>query len=332
MTHPDWPLLVALGREFQEENPDAAGVAIQKRDGGIVVLKAPGRWDLLVRDPAFDYLTAFPAISAICHVRHATTGSPKVNRNNHPLVVGKVVGVHHGVIYNHRQIKVKRQAEVDSEVIFCLLDDQRPLEGLKGWGAVAHFDTRHPGKTFLGVSNFDLRMESIGKSHLFVSGPFGGMLDTPELGPSDCIYSLDLLGNMRVEMPFELDSISREEADRLMGWNRGRKGGMERCVPSAMSSHLQVKITGSSHQKGGEMIDHRDEHFTPAEARAKVGQRVRSRIAFSGVPKGTTGIVLEPDRKLVTLPIQWDLPGRSKPLVDWFSKSEYKDYLEEIAR
>jgi hypothetical protein len=35
--------------------------------------------------------------------------------------------------------------------------------------------------------------------------------------------------------------------------------------------------------------------FTLAEARAKAGQRVRARIAFSGVPRGTTGIVLEAD-------------------------------------
>ena len=75
------------------------------------------------------------------------------------------------------------------------------------------------------------------------------------------------------------------------------------------------------------MID-RDAQFTPAELRAKVGQRVRTTIAFSGVPKGTTGVVLEPDDN--TLPIQWDLPGRTRPLVDWFSKWEYQKYLEEI--
>jgi hypothetical protein len=75
----------------------------------------------------------------------------------------------------------------------------------------------------------------------------------------------------------------------------------------------------------------RDEHFTPAEALAKVGKRIRTTIAFSGVPQGTTGTILDPDDELMTLPIQWDLPGRARPLVDWFSKWEYEKYLEEIA-
>jgi hypothetical protein len=39
--------------------------------------------------------------------------------------------------------------------------------------------------------------------------------------------------------------------------------------------------------------------LTPAEAAAKVGKQVRTKIAFSGVPKGTTGTVLEPDDRLV---------------------------------
>ena len=73
-----------------------------------------------------------------------------------------------------------------------------------------------------------------------------------------------------------------------------------------------------------------DEHFTPLEARAKTGQRIKTLVAFSGVPKGTAGIVLEPTDEPVTLPIQWDLPGRIRPLVDWFSKWEYERYLLEI--
>ncbi len=74
----------------------------------------------------------------------------------------------------------------------------------------------------------------------------------------------------------------------------------------------------------------RDEYFSPAEARGKVGKRIRTTVAFSGVPKGTTGVALEPDDELVSLPIQWDLPGRTRPLVDWFTKWEYERYLEEI--
>ena len=44
------------------------------------------------------------------------------------------------------------------------------------------------------------------------------------------------------------------------------------------------------------------------------------------------GVVLEPDDELVSLPIQWDLPGRTRPLVDWFTKWEYEKYLADKLR
>ena len=60
----------------------------------------------------------------------------------------------------------------------------------------------------------------------------------------------------------------------------------------------------------GSVMTDRDEYITPAEFAAKVGKRMRTRIAFSGVPRGTSGTVLEPDDRLVSRPIQWHLPGR----------------------
>lgn len=54
--------------------------------------------------------------------------------------------------------------------------------------------------------------------------------------------------------------------------------------------------------------------------------KVMTKIAFSGVPKGTTGTA-ERDKRLWK--ITWDLERRStKPLVDWFSDSEFNQYLE----
>ena len=56
--------------------------------------------------------------------------------------------------------------------------------------------------------------------------------------------------------------------------------------------------------------------------------KIMTKIAFSGVPKGTTGTA-ERDKKLWK--ITWDLEGRStKPLllVDWFSDSEFNQYLD----
>ena len=62
--------------------------------------------------------------------------------------------------------------------------------------------------------------------------------------------------------------------------------------------------------------------------REKVGRTIRTRIAWSGVPRGTEGKVIEVDGKL--LMIEWKLPGRDKPLVDWFTEAEYAGFLEEV--
>lgn len=102
-------------------------------------------------------------------------------------------------------------------------------------------------------------------------------------------------------------------------------------------------------------------HFTKPEAEAKVGRKVQTSVAWSGVPKGTTGQVVRADSAgRVKLPfgesvevydvaIQWDLPAEpptvmssssagerftyirtGKPLMDSFTKSEYEKYLVEL--
>jgi len=63
----------------------------------------------------------------IGHTRARTKGSEKFNVNNHPIVCGKVIGVHNGVISNDDYLfdlnkALHRQGRVDSEIIFALLD------------------------------------------------------------------------------------------------------------------------------------------------------------------------------------------------------------------
>jgi hypothetical protein len=103
-------------------------------------------------------------------------------------------------------------------------------------------------------------------------------------------------------------------------------------------------------------------YFTQTEAQDRVGRRVQTRVAFSGVPEGTRGQVISADpvewarraadaaERVYDLAIQWDLPlprafadvvipagaapyvhiGLGKPLVDWFTKDEYERYLTEL--
>lgn len=67
-------------------------------------------------------------MSIIGHCRFPTKGSEDVNENNHPQVVGSMIGVHNGHITNDDELFEKfskvltRQAEVDTEIIFQLIN------------------------------------------------------------------------------------------------------------------------------------------------------------------------------------------------------------------
>lgn len=79
--------------------------------------------------------------AAILHTRMWTQGRPENNDNNHPIRSGNVVGVHNGGIWNDDSLwdllpEGSRQAEVDSEVIFALLD--KGHDALKDVQGIAH--------------------------------------------------------------------------------------------------------------------------------------------------------------------------------------------------
>lgn len=64
----------------------------------------------------------------IGHVRAETQGTRQDNKNNHPIICGRTIGVHNGIINNDYELFgqidpiVKRIAEVDSEIIFALIN------------------------------------------------------------------------------------------------------------------------------------------------------------------------------------------------------------------
>lgn len=130
---------------------DATGAAWVEYDAtakrsGILVSKAP------VPAAKFaGYLATMKKSTrrAILHTRYATQGSPQDNRNNHPIVRGKIVGVHNGVLTNDGAVfdylNEARSAEVDSEAAFALINRSAHhpadvLQSLKGRAALAWFD------------------------------------------------------------------------------------------------------------------------------------------------------------------------------------------------
>jgi hypothetical protein len=83
------------------------------------------------------------------------------------------------------------------------------------------------------------------------------------------------------------------------------------------------------------------QYFDERTALSKVGKRIQTLVDFSCVPKGTRGVVRRADpvnifngnngslSKFYRVAIEWHLPSRCFPLVDWFTKDEYERYLEE---
>ncbi len=107
-------------------------------------------------------------MSVIGHCRLPTKGSPENNLNNHPQVIGNIIGVHNGVIGNDDELfdsfsaLVDRKAEVDTEIIFQLINhfnksqNSRTIDAIKkttpylrGGYACAMHNTKQPYNMYL---------------------------------------------------------------------------------------------------------------------------------------------------------------------------------------
>jgi len=69
-----------------------------------------------------------PPLSILGHCRLKTKGTELNNKNNHPIICNKIVGVHNGCVSNDDELfktyvrVFERIGEVDSEIIFALID------------------------------------------------------------------------------------------------------------------------------------------------------------------------------------------------------------------
>jgi len=164
-------ILIDFGHLLEESTVrgiDATGVYVVNRDAEPVYLKAPvpadafiwgdyGFWELLKAHVGAD------TVAIIGHTRAATTGAPECNENNHPIIDGPIIGVHNGIVLNHRALDKKygKQAEVDSAAIMALLRTKagdKPLttkhltsslHEIDGPMAIAVADRRKPDGIFL---------------------------------------------------------------------------------------------------------------------------------------------------------------------------------------
>ena len=116
-------MIRALLRDLESRGRDAAGVAWRSAASGETYYqKAPYKGSRFASEL---HRSARHAAAAIVHTRFATQGSPEDERNNHPIYLPGIVGVHNGCLANDDEIIEalghERVGEVDSEAAFALL-------------------------------------------------------------------------------------------------------------------------------------------------------------------------------------------------------------------
>lgn len=126
----------------------ASGIAYVK-ENEILVLKDAVRAEEFIKSEDYAELEKWNMVLAdkstqirkrpyfvMGHCRLKTKGTETDNKNNHPIVRESVVGVHNGVIVNDDSLfarysdKFKRNAIVDSEIIFALIEHYSKTHGI----------------------------------------------------------------------------------------------------------------------------------------------------------------------------------------------------------
>jgi len=115
----------------QTRGTDAAGVAVIKRDSTFRLFKRPGPAEVLVAEKLYwRVLDLDNKVTVLLgHTRQKTRGSERNLLNNHPVRAGACLGTHNGWLANAdhlvKSLRLPRVAEVDSEVLFRLIDRSR---------------------------------------------------------------------------------------------------------------------------------------------------------------------------------------------------------------
>ena len=155
----------ALVAATESRGKDAPGAFVVNRSG-VKYLKLASRASRVVKTPAWWALMdeiGPDTVAVIGHTRAATQGTPRVKANNHPIALGRIIGVHNGIILNDAEIRERcpydAEAEVDSAAIFALLNSTgKPLdttsigeclEELVGDFAIVAVDMRRPDSVFI---------------------------------------------------------------------------------------------------------------------------------------------------------------------------------------
>jgi amidophosphoribosyltransferase len=119
----------------EERGREASGIAVIQTNGDVEVFKQPVLASELVKMQDYQRLLSLINSNTTCilgHTRMPTKGSRWHNVNNHPILTDHVIGIHNGIIVNDDNLfahmNLPRAGEVDSEIIFRLLETVNPVQ------------------------------------------------------------------------------------------------------------------------------------------------------------------------------------------------------------
>jgi predicted glutamine amidotransferase len=133
---------------------DATGMAFIL-DNEIVYSKAKGKASSVIKEDFVDKIANVvgKAKAILLHTRAATHGSPKDNRNNHPIIGDKYIMVHNGVV--ETDSKYKATGETDTEQMLRSMETHGLVKGLSkttGWVATLFADIETCNKLYWYVN------------------------------------------------------------------------------------------------------------------------------------------------------------------------------------
>lgn len=196
----------------EERGREATGIALVNRDGTSALFKQPvPATEFVKMEPVQNILDSVnqETVCLLGHTRKPTQGTRWNNQNNHPLMVSHTLGIHNGTIKNSddlfQSLSLSRQGEVDSEIIFRLLDSLDPssLNGeylpsvkekaglLMGRMTTMSVDLRYPtqllvikrGNPLCLHYESDLKALFFSSRYLFLRKAFGRAVITEALSP-----------------------------------------------------------------------------------------------------------------------------------------------------
>lgn len=140
-----------LALSIEHRGRDATGMSWTDMNGSVWYAKDNVKATDFVH-AAQHQLVERTSATCIIHTRAATQGNPENNQNNHPILAGNIIGVHNGIIwnddivFNKNKDTFQRIAEVDSEIVFQLINafGVEGLNQLEGDAAISWIDTENP--------------------------------------------------------------------------------------------------------------------------------------------------------------------------------------------